>query len=107
MSLAGRTVIAVIHQPRVSIFSMFDSVLLLGLGGRTVYQGPTAKALAYFNLIGFDMPANENPADFMMDVIAGMVHNRNDSNFHPAKLVECWQQSKHTVKSMEVQLEVN
>jgi hypothetical protein len=66
-----------------------------------------AKALAYFNLIGFDMPSHENLADFMMDVIAGMIHNRNDSNFHPAKLVQCWQQSKHTVKSMDAQLEVN
>ena len=39
------TIITVIHQPRFSIFSMFDTVLLLGLpgpdgrGSRTVYHG--------------------------------------------------------------------
>lgn len=27
----------VIHQPRYDIFTLFDSVLLLGPGGRTVY----------------------------------------------------------------------
>ena len=43
----GVTIITVIHQPRFSIFKMFDSVLLLGLGGRTVYLGPSDHALPY------------------------------------------------------------
>lgn len=33
----GLTVVSVIHQPRYEIFQMFDEVLLLGKGGRTVY----------------------------------------------------------------------
>ena len=35
----GVTIITVIHQPRYSIFTRFDQVLLLGVGGRTVYSG--------------------------------------------------------------------
>ena len=31
--------VMVLHQPRYSIFEMFDSVLLLGAGGKTVYLG--------------------------------------------------------------------
>lgn len=38
---SGLTILAVIHQPRYEIFQMFDNVLLLGKGGRTVYLGPT------------------------------------------------------------------
>ncbi len=30
------TIAAVIHQPRYEIFTLFDDVLLLGKGGRTV-----------------------------------------------------------------------
>jgi hypothetical protein len=33
----GLTVVSVIHQPRYEIFQMFDEVLLLGKGGKTVY----------------------------------------------------------------------
>ncbi|CAK0888590.1 unnamed protein product, partial [Prorocentrum cordatum] len=35
----GMTIIMVIHQPRYSLFKLFDQVLLLGIGGRTVYLG--------------------------------------------------------------------
>lgn len=31
----------VIHQPRYSLFTHIDDVLLLGKGGRTAYIGPT------------------------------------------------------------------
>lgn len=52
---------------------MFDDVLLLGKGGRTVYLGPTSKALGYFTDLGFEIPQHSNPADFFMDVISGSV----------------------------------
>eukprot|EP00002_Diphylleia_rotans_P014241 TRINITY_DN2776_c0_g1_i1.p1 TRINITY_DN2776_c0_g1~~TRINITY_DN2776_c0_g1_i1.p1 ORF type:complete len:894 (+),score=204.72 TRINITY_DN2776_c0_g1_i1:62-2743(+) len=69
----GITIATVIHQPRYEIFLMFDDVLLLGKGGRTVYIGPSNEALAYFTGLGFYLPAHGNPADFFMDVIAGKV----------------------------------
>jgi ABC-type multidrug transport system ATPase subunit len=48
ISRRGRiTVVAVVHQPRFDAFKMFDDVLLLGRGGRTVYLGPTGGALGY------------------------------------------------------------
>ena len=45
---AGMTVVMVVHQPRYSLFTLFDDVLLLGLGGRTVYLGKSEGALPYF-----------------------------------------------------------
>ena len=46
----GLTCVAVIHQPRFSIFTSFDDVLLLGRGGRTVYLGESKGALPYFEV---------------------------------------------------------
>ena len=74
----GLTIVTVVHQPRYSIFSSFHTVLLLGQGGRTVYLGKTEECMAYFDSLGFEQPENENPADFFMDVISGVVRDRKD-----------------------------
>jgi ABC-type multidrug transport system ATPase subunit len=34
LSQMGRTVVAVIHQPRAAVFDLFDHVVLLGSKGR-------------------------------------------------------------------------
>ena len=43
----GRTVVCSIHQPRSSIFAMFDDLLLLA-EGTPVYSGPAQDAAPYF-----------------------------------------------------------
>jgi ABC-type multidrug transport system ATPase subunit len=48
LSKTGMTIASVIHQPRYEIYEMFDDVLLLGKGGKVVYQGPGKDALDYF-----------------------------------------------------------
>ncbi|XP_076840638.1 broad substrate specificity ATP-binding cassette transporter ABCG2 [Brachyhypopomus gauderio] len=70
MSSHGRTIILSIHQPRFSIFRLFDNLTLL-TGGRLVYHGPAQSALDYFNDIGFTCEPHNNPADFFLDVING------------------------------------
>jgi ABC-type multidrug transport system ATPase subunit len=64
----GRVVVAVIHQPRSSIFSMFDSLVLLA-EGRVVYSGPARDCLGYFASLGFVCPVMFNPADFVLDLV--------------------------------------
>lgn len=86
----GLTVITVIHQPRYEIFCSFHDVLLLGKGGRTVYLGPSEKALDYFSSIGFECPQRVNPPDFFMDVIAGTVPD-DCVGFHPDQLFGQWE----------------
>lgn len=44
----GMTILSVIHQPRKEIFYLFDSLLLLGVGGNLVYHGPVDQAKDYF-----------------------------------------------------------
>ena len=67
------TIAAVIHQPSLSSFLMFDDLLLLGKGGRVVYHGPVNDATTYFASLGFPLPPNTNPADFYLDVAQGAV----------------------------------
>ena len=40
----GRGVVATVHQPRSSIFAMFDMLQLLS-EGRTMYFGPASQAV--------------------------------------------------------------
>uniref|UniRef100_A0A3B3YP79 Broad substrate specificity ATP-binding cassette transporter ABCG2 n=1 Tax=Poecilia mexicana TaxID=48701 RepID=A0A3B3YP79_9TELE len=70
MASHGRTIIMSIHQPRYSIYRLFDSLTLL-VGGRMVYHGPASNALDYFTNIGYPCEPHNNPADFFLDVING------------------------------------
>ena len=65
----GHTVVCSIHQPRSSIFGMFDDVMLLS-EGRVMFQGPAGRVGRYFRSKGYAMPANTNPGDFAVDVVS-------------------------------------
>lgn len=65
----GHAVICSIHQPRGSIWAMFDDLLLLA-EGRAVYSGPREDALAYFADLGHSCPVHSNPAEFFSDLIS-------------------------------------
>nr|XP_005292067.1 broad substrate specificity ATP-binding cassette transporter ABCG2-like [Chrysemys picta bellii] len=51
MSSQGKTIIFSLHQPRYSIFRLFDSLTLLAAGS-LLYHGPARNALQYFKSIG-------------------------------------------------------
>jgi ABC-type multidrug transport system ATPase subunit len=70
LTKVGITVVSIIHQPRQEIFESLDSLLLLG-AGRMLYQGPTREVQLYFESVGFQFPRYCNPADVVMDIIAG------------------------------------
>uniref|UniRef100_A0A8C2XBG7 ATP-binding cassette, sub-family G (WHITE), member 2a n=1 Tax=Cyclopterus lumpus TaxID=8103 RepID=A0A8C2XBG7_CYCLU len=70
MADSGRTIILSIHQPRYSIYRLFDSLTLL-VNGKQVYHGPAQTALEYFSDIGYTCEPHNNPADFFLDIING------------------------------------
>ncbi|XP_027740217.1 ATP-binding cassette sub-family G member 2 isoform X2 [Empidonax traillii] len=70
MSKQGKTIIFSIHQPRYSIFRLFDNLTLLA-AGRVLYHGPAQHAIGYFQSIGYQCEPYNNPADFFLDVING------------------------------------
>lgn len=48
LSLKGKLVFVVIHQPSSEIFKMFDKLLILDLGGYPIYYGNPVESLVYF-----------------------------------------------------------
>jgi hypothetical protein len=77
----GMTVCSVIHQPRAFIFNLFDTVILLGVGGRMVYHGPTRESLTYFTNLGYSLPEGESLADWLIDISSGrLARNAKDDD---------------------------
>ena len=79
----GLTVVAVIHQPRYEIFESFDDLLLLAPGGLTVFMGPVRHVVPYFEDCGFRFMDGHNPADDLLDFVAGKC---SDAAMPPAGL---------------------
>lgn len=71
------TIIFSVHQPRYSIFRLFDTVLLM-CNGECVYHGSSKQILSYFNNQGYQCELHDNPADFALDVLIDVQQNEND-----------------------------
>lgn len=52
---------------------MFDDLILLAKGGLTVYHGPVKKVEEYFSSFGITVPDRENPPDYYIDILEGML----------------------------------
>jgi len=48
LSLKGKLVMVVIHQPSSDIFKMFDKLIVLDTGGWLIYTGPPVESIIYF-----------------------------------------------------------
>jgi ABC-type multidrug transport system ATPase subunit len=48
LSLKGKLVYVVIHQPSSEIFKMFDKLIVLDTGGWLIYSGPPVESIIYF-----------------------------------------------------------
>ncbi|MEN8120507.1 MAG: ATP-binding cassette domain-containing protein [Bacteroidota bacterium] len=51
LTLKGKLIFIVIHQPSSDIYKMFDSMVILDQGGRMVYYGNPVEAIVYFKEI--------------------------------------------------------
>src|SRR4029077_17971462 len=60
LSLKGKRVIVVIHQPSSDIFKLFDKLLLLDTGGYPVYYGNPSDSLIYFKRAMESVNADES-----------------------------------------------
>eukprot|EP00392_Amoebophrya_sp_AT5.2_P006901 g6913.t1 len=64
------TVICIIHQPRQSVFLLFDQLLLLAKG-EPCFLGKPFEAVEFFMRLGFPFSQGENIADWLLDVLEG------------------------------------
>ena len=100
VSRLGITVVTIIHQPRHEIFEALDSILLLGTG-RIIYSGNEAAAQAYFEDCGFNFPESHNPADTIMDIIAGQGHlYKKLGDTDVSHLIEQWRYRQDAMKAV-------
>ena len=59
LTLKGKLIITVIHQPSSEIFKMFDNVIILDYGGYMVYSGNPVDAVIYFKTLDNQINANQ------------------------------------------------
>lgn len=100
---SGQAILCTIHQPSAELFQVFDRMLLLQKGGRTVYFGDLGTnaitLIDYFERQGARRcKADENPAEYMLDVIGAGATATSGENWH-----ELWQAS---IESKRVQQEI-
>lgn len=95
-------VVCTIHQPRSSIWSIFDDILLLAPGGLVIYHGPRDEALTYFANIGQECPPNTNPAEFLIDLVSFDQDSPEASSNRIKSLSEAFSASKSNAVSLVV-----
>uniref|UniRef100_A0A4W3GVQ9 ATP-binding cassette, sub-family G (WHITE), member 2b n=1 Tax=Callorhinchus milii TaxID=7868 RepID=A0A4W3GVQ9_CALMI len=98
LSRNSRTIIFSIHQPRYSIFRLFDSLTLMNKG-QIIYQGPGAEALDYFTEIGFKCEPYNNPSDFFLDVINGAIQHKCNQCFLIVRHLKCGRTMKNFLRN--------
>ncbi|KAF8672627.1 hypothetical protein HU200_049318 [Digitaria exilis] len=89
-ALEGVNVCAVIHQPSYTLFNMFDDFVLLARGGIIAYHGPVSEVEVYFAGLGIKVPDRENPPDYFIDILEGIVKTTIRGNATPKHLPLLW-----------------
>lgn len=72
LSRRGMTVIMSIHQPRYSIFKLFDTLMLMS-HGQCIFFGPAKDGLEHFQTGNYFCEDHDNPSDFFLDVLSGCI----------------------------------
>jgi ABC-type multidrug transport system ATPase subunit len=59
LSIRGKLIFVVIHQPSSDIYKMFDDMYILDVGGHLVYSGNPVEAVMYFKRMSHQINADE------------------------------------------------
>ncbi len=102
---------ATLHQPRQEILDLCHSLILLGAGGKMIYNGSAFDVGLHFSKLGYTPPSRSNIADFALDVLAGYVPN-NENIFLtiPAvneRFVAWWQQNRKEAHMRIIENEIH
>ncbi|CAF1203011.1 unnamed protein product [Adineta steineri] len=103
LSKSGRTIIFSIHQPRFSIFNLFDQVVLM-CKGQIVYYDSPENVLPYFRKQGFARDPDDSPPDFLLDIL---LKANQDSPESTAKLGALVGYYKGTKVFQKIRNEIN
>ena len=113
LSLKGKLVFAVIHQPSSDIFKMFDKLVILDTGGYQIYYGNPVDAVTFFkrniNLINSEQGechdcGNVNPEQ-IFNIIETKVINEfgnftNERKFSPEQWNQIYKEKTKVVEAV-------
>ena len=83
LTLKGKLIFVVIHQPSSDIYKMFDKIVLLDTGGWQIYSGNPVEAIDYFKRIDHQINAFEGECP-----VCGNVNPEQLFNIVEAKVVD-------------------
>ncbi|MFT7196252.1 MAG: ABC-type multidrug transport system ATPase subunit/tellurite resistance protein [Marinoscillum sp.] len=102
LSLKGKMIFVVIHQPSEDIFKMFDKLVVLDVGGYQVYYGNPIDGISYFKEIVkmVDRSRSINPEQ-IFNIIETKVVNEY-GNFTKERKVSPIEWNEHFSKKIEI-----
>ena len=80
LSLKGKLVFVVIHQPSSDIFKMFDNMIILDTGGWMIYDGDPIESIVYFKKKIHHANCNESECQVCGNVNPEQIFNIVESN---------------------------
>jgi len=80
LTLKGKLIFVVIHQPSSDIFKMFDKMFILDTGGYPVYYGNPSESLIYFKQIDAQINSEQGECPQCGNLNPEMVFNIIDAN---------------------------
>lgn len=83
LSLKGKLIFVVIHQPSSDIYKMFDKMIIMDTGGYPAYYGPPVEAVTYFKKSTHQVDANRGQCE-----TCGNVNPEQIFNIIEAKVVD-------------------
>ena len=83
LSLKGKLIFVVIHQPSSDIYKMFDKMMIMDVGGYPVFYGPPLEAVTYFK-----KASNQVGAEKGQCPVCGNVNPEQIFNIIEAKVVD-------------------
>ena len=83
LSLKGKLIFVVIHQPSSDIYKMFDKMVIMDTGGFPAYYGPPVEAVTYFKKSTLQVDANRGQCE-----TCGNVNPEQIFNIIEAKVVD-------------------
>ncbi len=79
LTLKGKLIFVVIHQPSSDIYKMFDKVVILDVGGYQIYSGNPVQAVTYFKKLTDQINAEEGQCATCGNVNPEQVFNTIDA----------------------------
>ncbi|MDH4058112.1 MAG: ATP-binding cassette domain-containing protein, partial [Cyclobacteriaceae bacterium] len=93
LSLKGKLLFVVIHQPSSNIFKMFDKIIIIDVGGYLAYYGQPIEAVTYFKKSTLQLDSNRGQCE-----VCGNINPEQIFNIIEANVVDEYGQSTNKRK---------